>query len=526
MAKTKLLNLLVVCILCLTANTILAKAPDVKILVAQYNNSVEFMMPEGGTWQLGNSDSGEILPKVIYKIKGKIFSQAKRKYHLMVAILDLFDNQGLVDTTEKYQKMGFKTHLMSVGQAPKTLTMPDNRVIYLGVDCYENKEKAENRKAELATKGVSTWIYIENIKNSSGILEMTGNNQSFTGSLGGTEGYTLSGKNGIILSKVEHSKGYSWHGFENRMYLGRLKINFGFDDCLDCIEETDLEKMLVGVVPSEISSKAAQAAMEAQAVAARGEILSKKGLRHTNSGYDYCAEQHCQVYKGYQKIAPSIAQKIKDTLGKVLMRRDRQKILDAVYCSNCGGHTSANQNIWISEPNPHLQGISDAKKFKKLDLTKENNVKSYILNPPNSWCQTQGVEGHNKYRWSKSIDKSSWEKIETTANVGKIKNLEVLKRDVSGRITRLKIHGEYKKLVLINELEIRRLFGGLNSSCFVGEYVKDKNGYILSAEFKGAGFGHGVGMCQTGAQAMALAGYSYEYILEHYYPNSRLTPMY
>ena len=503
------------------------RIPEIRIRVAQYtNNSLEFVMPDGGTWKLGNADSGELEPGVTYKIEGQLLTPAEKKYHLMVATVDLMDEQSFVDITEKYTKMGFKTHTMSVGEAPKVSGMPDNRVIHIGIDAYRDKEKAEARKSELAAKQIKTWIYVENIINSSGAIQMSGGDQSITGAVGGTEGYTLRGKKGIILKNVEHSMGYSWHGFENRTYTGTLIVNFGFDDCLECIEITNLEAVLVGVVPSEISSKAPQAAMEAQAVAARGEILSKKGLRHVNTGYDYCSEQHCQVYKGLQKVSPTIAEKIKDTIGVIMMMKESSKILDAVYSANCGGHTSANQNIWIGFPNPHLQGVSDERPEVKRDLTKEAEVKKYITNPPTSWCGKKGYEGADKYRWTKSISKDAWKTIEINLDIGKIKSIEVIKRDVSGRIFEMKFTGSTGTKVFINELEIRQLFGGLRSSCFIAEYKKDKKGYIESAELKGAGFGHGVGMCQTGAQSMAGAGLSYKQILEHYFPNARILKIY
>ena len=90
----------------------------------------------------------------------------------------------------------------------------------------------------------------------------------------------------------------------------------------------------------------------------------------------------------------------------------------------------------------------------------------------------------------------------------------------------MKFTGANGSKVFINELEIRQLFGGLRSSCFIAEYKKDKKGFIISAELKGAGFGHGVGMCQTGAQSMAGAGYSYTDILKHYFPEARLIKLY
>ena len=503
------------------------KAPEIRMLVAQYEKTIEFMMPEGGFWNLGKEATGQIEPGVTYKIQGDIRNEAERKYHLMVATVDLEDDMSLMDIQELYKRKGFKTHQITVGETANNYRMPANPVIHIGIDCYNDKEKAEEKKFELSEKGIKTWIYIENIRPASGFLKMSGNKQSFAGTFSEGTGYTLTPKKGIVLKKVEHSKGYSWHGTENRTYMGKLKIGFGYDNLLDCVEYTDLEEVLIGVVPSEISSKAPQDAMRSQAVAARGEILAKKGLRHVNSGYDFCSEQHCQVYKGYLQNHDTISQKIEATRGQILMRADANKILDAVYSSNCGGHSSANQNIWIGNPNPHLQGVSDEKSPQKRDLTKEKDVADYINNPPVSWCGSKGVEGASKYRWTKNLNKEDWTKVEEKANIGKIKNIKIISRDVSGRVYTMKLFGEKGNKTIMNELEIRQLFCGLKSSCFIAEFKKDKKtDFITSASFKGAGFGHGVGMCQTGAQAMASSNFSYETILKHYFPKSRLVTLY
>ncbi len=520
---TRLLLVFFIYILFISQN-LFAKSPKINILVAQYEKSLEFVMPEGGIWNVGNINHGDILPGVVYKIEGQLNEPSQQKFHLMVATVDLIDDSKLMDISEKYQKLGFRTHTICVGETPNKSGLPDNRVIHIGIDCFDDKEKAEEKKSEYASKQIKTWIYIENIISSSGVLSLS-NKKGIIAKANKT-GFSLKSKNGTTLKKVEHSKGYSWHGFEDRLYNGNVIINFGFDNCIDCVENTELEDLIVGVVPSEISSKAPKAAMEAQAVAARGEILSKKGQRHVNSGYEYCAEQHCQVYKGYQKISAKIKENIEETSGIILMRKDKNKILDAVYSSNCGGHSSANQNIWIGEPNPHLQGVSDEKIKSKRNLTNEKEVAEYILHAPVSWCGIEGYEGASKYRWSKTIDEKAWSEIEKRADIGKIKDCKILKRDVSGRIFEMKLTGTKATKTFINELEIRQLFGSLRSSCFIAEYKKNKQGLITSAILHGAGFGHGVGMCQTGAQSMAGFGYQYQYILSHYFPNARFVKLY
>ena len=254
-------------------------------------------------------------------------------------------------------------------------------------------------------------------------------------------------------------------------------------------------------------------------------MLSKMGTRHFNEGYDFCSEQHCQVYKGMQSCDDYIYKSIRETWGKLLFDHN-QKALDAVYSANCGGHSSANQNIWTSPPNPHLQGIADTVVEYKADLSDEKQVAEYIKNPPECWCALKDVEGADKFRWTKDVKGDDWKKVETSLELGRIKTVDSFIRDVSGRIYSMKVVGENGEKTIMKELTIRKLFGMLRSSCFIVNWQKDKDGFIEGAEFAGAGWGHGVGMCQTGAQSMAVKGKTYQQILLHYFPGSIMKSLY
>jgi len=216
---------------------------------------------------------------------------------------------------------------------------------------------------------------------------------------------------------------------------------------------------------------------------------------------------------------------IRETWGMLLFDHGN-KALDAVYSANCGGHSSANQNIWTSNKNPHLQGIADTVSEFKADLTDEKQVEEFIRNPPKCWCSLAGVEGADKFRWTKELTGKDWQKVEEAAGLGRIKSIGGFVRDVSGRIISLKIIGETGEKTIMKELAIRKLFGMLRSSCFVATWKTDKKGFIEGAEFAGAGWGHGVGMCQTGAQSMARQGKNYQEILLHYFPGARLKSLY
>jgi SpoIID/LytB domain protein len=494
--------------------------PEVKIRVAQYKNNLEFELPKGGRW-LSYNRSGAIPAKTKCKIIGTINSKAVKKFHLMVGSARVQDQAKLNETVTRFLQMGFKTHSFIVGKEPEP-GFPDNRMVFIGTGIFFEEEDAKKELDKMSARNISSWVFTEVIEPAKGSFKLIVDGKTLPHNF---TDIMLEGKNGVKLLKAEYAKGYSWHGFADRTYRSSVQVRFGADDMIDCIEHTDLESLLVGIVPSEISAKAPKGALQAQAVAARGEMLSKTGTRHFNHGYDFCSEQHCQVYKGMQSCDDQIYNSIKSTRGIILLGSDGAA-LDAVYSANCGGHSSANQNIWTSNANPHLQGISDRIDGKSIDLTDEKIVRDYILNPPNCWCGIQGVEGANKFRWRKTISGNAWKKVETELGIGRIKSLNEFTRDVSGRIIKIKMAGKAGEKTVMKELSIRRLFGNLKSSCFIVDLKKDADGFIVSATFQGAGWGHGVGMCQTGAQSMAYKGKTFEEILRHYFPGAQLKKLY
>lgn len=511
-------KLIMICIL-LICSVASATPPKVRIRVAEYGSMFVFSMPEGGEWVADNK-TGSILPNVKCSILGKLLTKAVKKYHLMVGSCDFGDNEKMLQLENKFKNLGYKTHRLELGVNTKGL--PDTRRFFIGVGVFDSPEDAEKEQSRLSSKNISSWVYNENITLARGNFILTVGKKRFKKSFAEID---LKPKKTIKLEKVEYAKGYSWHGFEDRIFEGNISVKWSADDDINCILNTDLEEMLAGVVPSEISAKAPLAALQAQAIAARGEIISKLGARHFNEGFDFCSEQHCQVYKGLKPCTQDIKNKIKPTLGLIL-ENEKGKVVDAVYGGNCGGHTASNDKIWTSNKDPQLQGVWDTVKPCKLDLTKERDVTMFIVSPPECYCSSKGIEGSKKFRWTKVLNSKEWKKVEKKLGIGRIKTIESNEREVSGRIIRLKIIGEKGEKVILKELPIRRLLGGLRSSCFIAYWNRDKNGFITSASFKGAGWGHGVGMCQTGAQSRAKMGATFKEILLHYFTGAILKKIY
>jgi SpoIID/LytB domain protein len=500
-------------------------APAIRLKVAEYPAAFTFSLPSGGTWELGKHQ-GKLGPKDTFRVTTHQKSPAIIKYHVIVESAARRDQAKCDAALAKWRASGRPIHTLEYGKQSlaadgKTVTY-DGRVLFIGVGHFMTREPAQKLVDELSSQSQSSWVMEEVLQLAKGTISLMKGKRV----LAKSDSALLLQPHGLIrLKQVEHARGFSWHGYADRSYRAPMTVQFGARNALDCILRFDLETMLAGVVPSEISSRADPAALCAQAVAARGEILAKMGIRHLNEGFNFCSEQHCQVYSGETEASIRVGKAIAPTFGLLLQGADGG-IIDAVYSANCGGHTEPNHLVWTSSPDPYLAGTWDIKPAPALDLTQEEDVRPYILGTPAAFCHAPGVEGGDKFRWSKTLTKKDWKEVENRGQVGRIKDITDLERGPSGRLFRLTLVGKTGKRTIMKELTIRKLFGMLRSACFIADWKKDAAGFIAEAEFHGAGWGHGVGMCQTGAQNMARQGFSYEQILAHYFPGSLLKKFY
>jgi len=502
-----------------------AAEKQIKIKVAQYAKDLEFNCPQGAAWELGGQN-GRIQPGEKCVLTGTMTAKAVRRFRVMVSSTSLAETETIKADEDKWRRLGFPVRTMVVGQEffaedGKTF-LYDNRMAMVEVGVFNDKASAQALVDKLSAQGQSSWIYEEIVQLAQGTLNFTING-AFKAT--GKE-FALLPQQTIHMKKVEYGAGYSWHGYADRNYSGSLLVRYGANDAIDCILTTAFENVLAGVVPSEISAKAEIGALQAQAVAARGEIMAKIGVRHASEGFDTCSEQHCQVFNGDTTYSIDVGRKIAPTAGYVLMGQNGH-ILDAVYAANCGGHSESSHYVWTTQPNPALTGKWDNSGTPALDLSEEEQVGVFIRNPPaGCHCNNPTVEGGNRFRWNKAMAAADWKKVEESLAIGRVKTVKDIARGVSGRIYRLTFVGERGEKTVMKELNIRRLFGGLASACFVADWKRDAAGYIVSAELLGAGFGHGVGMCQTGAQSLAKQGWNYQRILSHYFTGSQLKKMY
>lgn len=317
--------------------------------------------------------------------------------------------------------------------------------------------------------------------------------------------------------------------FRSRPYWGQIYVTVGRNGTMAVVNSAPADRMLAGLVPAEIFASAPMPALKVQAVAARGELLAKLGTRHLADPYLLCSTVHCQVYAGAGHEHPRTTKAVNATRGMGLVRRDGS-LVDTVYSAACGGHTEHNDNVWPSAPNVNLRGHLDAapgeptlKPFKR-GITAANLERWLALKPP-TWC-SRARFNRDKLRWTKHIPSAKMSALTRHLGVGSVKQIHVRQRGVSGRARLVDVVGSRGTVQVNRELTIRRLFGNLRSSMFIVRARTGAGGQVQGFDFRGGGWGHGVGMCQTGAMGMAGANKTYKEILLHYYPGSEVRALY
>ncbi len=338
--------------------------------------------------------------------------------------------------------------------------------------------------------------------------------------------------NPIGIKAVPYGIGWFWEGKEDRKYLGDLEFFINENNKIDVVSILDMETYLLGVVPSEIGTSAPLEALKAQTLCARSEAtIGLETGKYAGEHHMLTADIYCQVYSGITKANDAVKKAVSETRGEVLVVNG--ETMAAYYASNCGGHSENIENVWPDRSGHAEQwsGHPDMDSEIELDLTQADDIKEWIGSEPDVWCKPSGDTpewSKDHFRWKRTItpDVLSKAVAEKIKDIGLIYDIIPIERGVSGRIYDILYIGTEGHCRQKGELNIRMLWESpLKSSCF---YV-DKVGPIekpISFIFTGAGWGHGVGMCQTGAVAQANAGRDYKTILAHYFRGSEIEKRY
>ncbi len=361
------------------------------------------------------------------------------------------------------------------------------------------------------------------------------------------------------LTEVVKVIQFHWERKETQKFKGQLRI---IDEGahLTAVNILPLEEYLISVISSEMSATSSLEFLKAHAVISRSWLLALINLagstepgypscQHTSGSYirwydredhahfDVCADDHCQRYQGITKAyTPAVRQAVETTRGEVLMYEGN--ICDARFSKCCGGITERFENTWEPVVHPYLDKISDSPgQLSSGDLTREEDARKWILSSPPAFCNTSDPdflsqilndydqETRHFFRWREEYTVTELSELvrnKLGIDFGTITDIQAVERGVSGRLIRVRICGSRKSLIIGKELTIRKAFSPshLYSSAFVVTREDDK--FI----FRGAGWGHGVGLCQIGAAVMGAQGYSYRRILQHYFKDSELVKNY
>ena len=340
---------------------------------------------------------------------------------------------------------------------------------------------------------------------------------------------------GITIHDVPTGRNFHWKKWIEVILPGNIQVK-RYEDCLLIINEVKLEDYLACVAVSEMSSQCPTEFLKAQTISARSWILARAEKKHFDLGIDACNDDCCQRYQGIEQQNLHSLETVKTTHGLVLTHGNN--ICDARYSKSCGGFTENCENVWDMEPKPYLKSILDGMdKYHKVDWEK------WITQSPHTFCSPKFMnekpisnylgnvdEKHEYFRWKVRFTQLEFceffSKI-VNQQVSQINRMNVLNRGKSGRIIQLNLeyqmeNGSENSLKLHNEYDIRKTLhpSFLFSSAFIPNVNK------THIEFIGAGWGHGVGMCQIGALGMSLNGYSSSEILSHYFQNSSLKKLY
>ena len=380
----------------------------------------------------------------------------------------------------------------------------------------------------------------------------------------------LEENNSFSLYDVTIGLNYHWERQETQVFSGTLRLVVD-EDKIVAINILPVEDYLTSVISSEMNANSSLELLKAHAVVSRSwlfaQIEKRKALKGKDEGFfsfiktkeeyirwydredhtifDVCADDHCQRYQGITKATNStVAEAVQATRGRLLMYG--KKICDARFSKCCGGATEEFEYCWEDKHYPYLSSVRDAEEEENLpfpDLTKEEEAEHWIRKAPKSFCDTHDKkilsqilnnydqETTDFYRWKVRYTQAELAELirtKTKSDYGDIIDLIPVQRGPSGRICKLKIVGTLKTLTIGKEMEIRRTLSDshLFSSAFVVDKGEIKEGIPQWFLLSGAGWGHGVGLCQIGAAVMGEKGYSYEEILLHYYKGAEIRKFY
>ncbi len=453
---------------------------------------------------------------------------AMLRYHVAVRYFRNGERKHVNDGLKEWSKRGYTPVALRTGTVFSLGgRVIDNQQYLISLGEYENEREAQKLVRSVYERyGVKATLHETLLRLPEGEL-----------SLVDSSGVEILRSEGVLTFKAVNPEGLlrvprvlRGQGFKERTgpgrYRGRLYVALDRNGTLALGNLADLEQLIRGTVGAEIFTSSPLEALKAQAVAARGQLLVKLGTRHFADPYLLCTTQHCQVYAGADAETSRIDRAVMETRGQFLF--NGKELTNTLYSAIAGGYTESNENVW---PQPGVAALRGRPDYPATDRRFKNGVTEDKLDqfldaPPAAYCSRTGYN-EERFRWRRSFAASRFDElVNRRYKLGRVLDIKPTGRGVSGRLKGLKIVGELDEVTVNKGLEIRRLLNNLPSTLVRIGIERDGNSLPVSFIFDGAGWGHGVGMCQTGAIGRAKAGQEYAEILRHYYSGAKIEKLY
>ncbi|MCX5784432.1 MAG: SpoIID/LytB domain-containing protein [Elusimicrobia bacterium] len=333
-------------------------------------------------------------------------------------------------------------------------------------------------------------------------------------------------KNGSVIFESSKKCGNPWFAFSDRQYRGAIELYPIRGRGLGVINILEMEQYLMGVVPSEVSAQWPYETLKAQAVIARTQAIIRRarGGAHKADGYHICDGEHCQAYKGMGNEANSTNRAVLDTEGELLLYHGKPAY--TFYHSNCGGWIQASGEVRGWGDSPYLYDHPDSVEISSAAALPPWEFHLWLTGNPEANCNYPGKVRASEYRWMKIIKHKDLDfRVKRDYSIGDLREIVPLRRSRSGNVNSIKLVGSKKTITITKEHLIRNLLGfaPLKSTLFEIEINRFKDGRIRNYWFYGGGWGHAIGLCQSGAAGLAgKYNKNYREIIEFYFPGTAL----
>lgn len=436
------------------------------------------------------------LPPGTWRVSAKQTAPPKFDYPVYVKAYEHHEVASLRDAIKSWQAQDYQPSVTTMGRIIDGSggKKHDNRLYWLALKRFPTEAEAEKLKTKLHREKTWAWVRKEMTQPAGAVV-------SVASSLG--QAVIQAQAPVIFRSEGTFALPEARRGQAPVEVPGPLDITIDQTGHMAVCGELPLEKYLRGILPAEMYPSWPIEALKAQAVAARSEIIVHAKGKHFFEGYDFCIEQHCRAFGGRAGHEASTDRAVADTTGMVLVNPDNS-IVPTVFSANCGGFTEDNENVWDGPADAALRGRPDIADRG----APQGDVAEWLNKAPRAFC----AQDAPNYRWTREIPLAKLSALFNQEHgIGSLKAIEVVERGTSGRVKSVRLVGNKKSVTIEKELNIRRAFENLPSALCT--FTIDKGNVAI----KGAGFGHGVGLCQHGAHGMALQKQPYDAILRHYF---------